>query len=320
MQPDTSALSVPPPPKPAAVEKIRLREGFDVVAYRYGPDPRLAREVLIGVNGGPGLPCNYLRDSHALLADEHRSVVFYDQLGCGASDRPKNNALWTLARYVAELEQVRAGLGIEQFHLLGHSWGTWLGTEYCLTHPDRVRSYIAADGAVDIPHLVAELHRLRTALGDETVRMMVRREADGSIAHPEYQAAITLLNYRHVCRLDQWPAPLQASVSDWNMDPYCTMQGPNEFTYTGNMKDWNRIPALPGIKLPCLVLCGEFDELTPACSRRIHDALPDSRLVIFRDCSHMPFYERPAEYFSVLRGFLDEVALRSRPEQPSIVA
>jgi len=291
-------------------EKFRLREGHTVVTYRYGPLPRNAREVLIGVNGGPGLPCNYLRDSHALLATEDRCVVFYDQLGCGASDRPKDATLWTLPRYVDELEQIRAHLGIERFHLLGHSWGTWLGTEYCLTHPERVTSYIAADGAIDIPHLIAELHRLRAALGDETVRMMVRREADGSISHPEYQAAITLLNYRHVCRLDQWPSSLQASVSDWNMEPYCTMQGPNEFTYTGNMKDWNRIPALGAIKCPCLVLCGEFDELTPACSRRIHDALPRSRFVVFRDCSHMPFYERPSEYFPVVQAFLAEV---SRP-------
>lgn len=302
-------MNLPSTPSPV-VRKIRLREGFDVVAYHYGPEPHAAREVLVGVNGGPGLPCAYLRESHASLADAGRSVVFYDQLGCGASDRPKDPALWTLHRYVAELEQVRAALGIERFHLLGHSWGTWLGTEYCLTHPERVASYIAADGAVDIPHLVAELHRLRAALGDETVRMMVRREADGSIGHPEYQAAITLLNYRHVCRLDQWPAALQASVSDWNMDPYCTMQGPNEFTYTGNMKDWNRIPALDAIQCPCLVLCGEFDELSPACSRRIHDALPHSKLVVFRDCSHMPFYERPSEYFPVVRAFLAEV---SRP-------
>lgn len=298
---------------PDAVVKVKLNEGFEVVTYRYGPDPRYADQVLVCVNGGPGLPCNYLRDSHSHLAGIGLSVVCYDQLGCGASDRPKDHGLWTLHRYVEELEQIRFQLGIDRFHLLGHSWGTWLGTEYCLTHPDRVLSYVAADGAVDIPHLVSELHRLRQALGDETVRMMVRREAEGSIDHPEYQAAITLLNYRHVCRLDEWPAALKESISDWNMDPYCAMQGPNEFTYTGNMKAWNRIPALPDIKIPCLVLAGEHDELTPACSRLMHNALPNSELVIFRDCSHMPFFERPSEYFSVLKAFLRKAAAGHGP-------
>jgi len=285
---------------------VRLKEGFNVVAYRYGPQVGEGRAVVVCVNGGPGLPCDYLRDAHASLADDEYTVIAYDQLGCGRSDRPEDPALWTLERYVEELEQIRASLGVDRFHLLGHSWGTWLGTEFCLTHPRRVRTYIAADGACDIPHLISELHRLRSALGTETVTMMTRREAEGSIDHPEYQAAITLLNYRHVCRLDQWPESLNRSLADWNMGPYVTMQGPNEFTYTGNMKGWNRIPDMFAIRLPCLVLAGEYDELTPACARKIHGALTDSRLVIFRDCSHMPFYEDPESYFAVLRDFLRE--------------
>lgn len=292
---------------PDATERIRLKEGYEIVAYRFGPPPAEASHVLICLNGGPGLPCTYLRDSHAVLAENGWCVLFYDQLGCGSSDRPRDDALWTLDRYVGELEQLRAHFGISQLHLLGHSWGTWLGTEYCLRFPQRVLSYVAADGAVDIPHLVGELHRLRSALGDQTVSMMVRRESEGSIDHPEYQAAITLLNYRHVCRLDAWPPAFMASIADWNMEPYVTMQGPNEFTYTGTMKDWNRIPALHAITVPCLVLAGEFDELPPACSARMHQALPNSELVIFRDCSHVPFFERPDAYFPVLREFLQRV-------------
>ncbi|MCE6983012.1 proline iminopeptidase, partial [Pseudomonas frederiksbergensis] len=86
----------------------------------------------------------------------------------------------------------------------------------------------------DIPHLISELERLRSALGSETVAMMQRYEAQGNLDHPQYQAAITLLNYRHVCRLDEWPAPVNRSLGDWNMGPYTTMQGPNEFLYIGN--------------------------------------------------------------------------------------
>lgn len=293
---------------PDAVERVRLEEGHDIVVYRFGPVPSEASKVLMCLNGGPGLPCNYLRDSHSVLADDGWCVLFYDQLGCGNSDRPVDDSLWTLQRYLGELEQLRAHFGIAQMHLLGHSWGTWLGTEYCLIYPERVLSFVAADGAVDIPHLIGELHRLRSALGEATVSMMVRREAENSIEHPEYQAAITLLNYRHVCRLDEWPVPLEESIAGWNMDPYKAMQGPNEFTYTGNMRDWNRIPALPSIAAPCLVLAGEFDELPPSCSARMHAALPNSELVIFRECSHMPFFERPSDYFSVLTGFLRRVS------------
>lgn len=290
--------------KEAVRVRVRLGGGYGIETYRYGAEPGPGVEVLMLLNGGPGLPCEYLREPHARLADEGWSVIAYDQLGCGASDRPTDPALWTLQRYVGELDEVRSALGIGRMHLLGHSWGTWLGTEYCLTHPDVVQTWTCADGACDIPYLVAELHRLRSALGHETVAMMKRREVEGSIAHPEYQAAITLLNYRHVCRLENWPEPLTRSLSDWNMGPYTTMQGPNEFTYTGNMKDWNRIPALHALRIPSLVLCGAYDELTPACSMKIHNALPGSTLHVFEASSHMPFYEEPDAYFAVLREFL----------------
>lgn len=281
--------------------RVQLAEGPEVVVYIHGDGP----ETLLLANGGPGLPCRYLHEPHARLADSRFRVVAWDQLGCGASDRPEDCALWTLDRYVAEADQVRAAIGAERVHFLGHSWGTWLGTEYCLTYPDRVASYIIADGACDIPHLVSELNRLRGALGSETVAMMVAREAAGTIDHPEYQAAITLLNHRHICRLPKWPESLTASLADWNMGPYTTMQGPNEFTYTGNMKDWNRIPAMSAITAPCLVIAGKYDELTPACAHRMHAALPNSSIAIFDHSSHMPFYEEPDAYFAMLSSFLD---------------
>jgi proline iminopeptidase len=155
-----------------------------------------------------------------------------------------------------------------------------------------------------MPHLVGELNRLRGALGTETVAMMLRHEAEGTIDHPEYQAAITILNYRHVCRLDVHPDPLQRSLDDWNMDVYGAMQGPNEFLYTGNLKDWNGIPDMHRIQQPCLVLVGQHDEITPACAMRMHQVLPSSEIAVFANSSHMPFYEEPERYFEVLCEFL----------------
>ncbi|MBS0421426.1 MAG: proline iminopeptidase-family hydrolase [Proteobacteria bacterium] len=291
-------------PLVAHTQTIALKSGHSIVTYRYGPPVRHDAEVVLLLNGGPGLPNEYLGAPHARLVNRGFTVIGYDQLGCGRSDQPKKDSLWTLERYVDELAQVCAALRLPPVHLLGHSWGTWLGTEFCLTRPGLAKTYVIADGACDIPHLVSELDRLRAALGSETVNMMLRREAAGSIHHPEYEAAVTLLNYRHVCRNEVWPETLTRSLAAWNRDPYVTMQGPNEFTYTGNMRNWNRVPDMHAIRIPCLVIAGEHDELTPACARRMHDALPDSRLVVFENCSHMPFYEDPSAYFGVLEAFL----------------
>ena len=274
--------------------------GHKVVAYSFGSGP----DTVFCLNGGPGLPCDYLRDAHSCLVDQGYRVVAFDQLGTGASDRPTDTARWTIGRYVEETETVRKALGLGKVHMLGHSWGGWLAIDYALTYPEHLKTLILEDTVADMPHLILELERLRAALGSETVAMMQKHEARGSIDHPEYLAAITILNYRHVCRLSDWPAPVKRSLDDWNMGPYGTMQGPNEFLYIGNLKDWNRVPDLPGITVPVLITCGEHDELTPACALRMKLNLPDAQLSVIDNASHMPFYENPDGYYPVLVDFL----------------
>jgi proline iminopeptidase len=288
--------------KPDVTETVEVA-GHKIVTYGFGAGD----DVLLLLNGGPGLPCDYLREAHSCFADQGFRVVAFDQLGCGASDRPTDPRLWSIGRYVEEVEAVRRALGLGRVHLLGHSWGGWLSIEYALTYPDALRSLLLNSTCGDIPHLSAELDRLRQALGPEAYDMMLRHEAEGTYDHPEYQAAITLLNYRHVCRLQDWPAPLKRSAADWNQEPYRAMQGPNEFLYIGNLKDWRRIDRMGEIRVPVLITAGGHDEQTPACAARMKRALPDAELRVFPNSSHVPFYEEPADYYPVLTAFLARV-------------
>ncbi|MFS8114212.1 proline iminopeptidase-family hydrolase [Rhizobium jaguaris] len=285
--------------QPEARHDIEV-DGHKVVAYSFGGGP----ETVFCLNGGPGLPCDYLREAHSCLIDKGYRVVAFDQLGTGASDRPTDNGLWTIGRYVEETETVRKVLGLGKVHMLGHSWGGWLAIDYALTYPENLQTLILEDTVADMPHLISELERLRAALGPETVAMMQKHEAQGTYTHPEYLAAVTILNYRHVCRMPEWPAPVRRSLDDWNMGPYETMQGPNEFLYIGNLKDWNRIPDLPRLTMPVLITTGEHDELTPACALRMKLALRKVELKVFANASHMPFYENPNDYYPTLLGFL----------------
>ncbi|GBQ70340.1 putative hydrolase [Ameyamaea chiangmaiensis NBRC 103196] len=277
--------------------------GHTRTLYSYGQGDR----VVLLLNGGPGLPSLYLREPHRFLVEQGFRVVSYDQLDCGASDRPGDADNWTVTHYADELEAVLDWLSPVRPHVLGHSWGTFLAIETALRCPDRFRSLILADGAADIPHLVHELNTLRSHLGNETIAMMRYFEASDRLDHPAYQAAVTLLNYRHVCRLDDWPDALRTSLADWNMAVYRTMQGPNEFTFTGNYRHWSRLQDLPRLTMPTLVLCGRHDELTPACSTAMARQLPNARMFVFPCSSHMPFLEEPDSYADLLGSFLRSV-------------
>jgi len=285
--------------KPDATYEIAVH-GHKVVAYSYGAGDR----VLFCLNGGPGLPCDYLRDALVPLADQGWRVVIHDQLGTGASDHPDDPALWTLARYVEEVELVLAALGLARVCFLGHSWGGWCGIEYALAHPERIAAMIWSNTCADIPQLRAEIDRLRGALGAETVAMMQGFEAIGAYGHPAYAAAVELLDFRHIRRLPERPLPVQRSRAGFNFPIYMKIQGPNEYHYVGEIAAWNRIAELGRLTQPALVINGQHDVITPACGMRLARALPNATMAVPRNSSHSPFYEEPEAYRALLLEFL----------------
>ena len=134
--------------------------------------------------------------------------------------------------------------------------------------------------------------------------MMARREADGTTDHPEHQGAVNILNYRHVCRLSDWPAPLQRSLAGVNMDIYDTMWGPNEFTCVGRLKDVNIVQDLKRMTQPVLLVTGLHDEVAPPVAAEMRRILPNAEIKVFPNSSHTPLFEEPESYFTVLKDFL----------------
>jgi proline iminopeptidase len=260
---------------------------------------------LLLLHGGPGAPSRYLEPLRG-LADE-RPVIFYDQLGGGKSDRPADPSLWTVERFVRELQAVRDALGLDEVHLYGHSWGTMLAVEYLLTEPEDVRSVILASPALDIPQWLEDTNRLKAGLPAETQETIARHEAAGTTDSEEYQAAVMEFYRRHLCRSDPWPAELEEAFAALGWDVYTTMWGPSEFHATGSLKDFDVTDRLGEIDLPTLFTAGRYDEATPETTARHQALVPDSRLEIFEESSHMTMLEQPEEYVATVRRFFREV-------------
>lgn len=170
---------------------------------------------------------------------------------------------------------------------------------------ENLASLILSGTVADMPQLRSEPERLKAALGPETVAMMQRHEAQGSFTHPEYMGAITVLNCSHVCRLQEAPEPVRRSLSDWNMAPYSTVQGPNEFIHIGNIWPWSHLTDLHEIKAPMLITVGQYDEQTPACALKMKLPIPQAEIGVFPNSSHLPFYENPALYYPLLQDLLE---------------
>lgn len=268
---------------------------------------------LLLLHGGPGAGHDYLEPLEALAAE--RQVVFYDQLGCGRSDRPDNPALWRIERFVTEVGQVRRALGLSHIHLFGHSWGGWLAIEYLLGKPAGVVSVVLASTSASLPEVIAEIQRLKTQLPHEVREVMDRHEATGDYVNPEYQAAVMEFYRLYLCRLDPWPDCLMRSVVNLDGNQvYLTMNGPNEFTIVGTLKDWERRDRLHEISVPTLVTVGGHDEVPLPCAQTIHNGIRGSKLAVFDLSSHMAMLEETDAYIRQVMDFLtrvDEIAVKA---------
>ena len=262
--------------------------------------------TILLLHGGPGAPSDYLVPLMELETDGYR-VVRYDQLGSRRSDKPDDPTLWNVPRFVEEVETVRRELGLGQIHLIGQSWGSILALEYAIHHQHNLRSLVLYSGAASTIECIEGMNSLRALLPAESVEALNRHEATGETSHPEYLAAIAELYRRHLCRIEPYPPLMQESMDNMAHPVYTTMWGPNEFTCTGNLMDWERRDRLSEIEVPALILCGRHDEVVPACSETMHNGIPESEWVIFENSSHSAHFEEPDVFFRVLRGFLKRI-------------
>jgi proline-specific peptidase len=268
---------------------------------------------LLVLHGGPGLPHDYLQDL-AGLADDGHAVVFYDQLGCGHSEHPDDPALWTMATFVEELATVRAALGLDRIHLLGHSWGGWLALEYALRRPSGLVSLVLASTCASLPAFAAETRRLKQSLPAEVQQVIDRHEAAGTTDDPAYAEATRTYITRWICRRDPLPDHVLRSFTNLSGDVYARMQGP-EWNVTGNLKDWDVTARLGQLDLPVLVTSGRHDEMTPALVRPLVDGIRGAEWVLFEDSAHLAMVEEPDRYRRVLWSWLSRVEA-TRPGSP----
>lgn len=264
------------------------------------------RGTVLCLHGGPGMTHDYILPLSDLSNFGYR-VAFYDQLGCGKSELPKNLALFTVERAVEEVEASRKRLKLGgKIHLMGSSWGGLLAIAYALKYQKNLNGLILAGAYPNVPFATREMERLKSELPQSVKKVMRKYENEGDYENSEYQKAIMVFYRRHLCRLPEWPGEVKHSLDHLSKPVYYTMNGPNEFTIIGNTRYWDVSDQLSEISVPTLVTGGRYDEMTPNVARAIHRGIKGSKLVIFEKSSHLPFWEEREKYIRVVAEFLEK--------------
>ncbi|BBY48219.1 amino acid amidase [Mycolicibacterium arabiense] len=263
---------------------------------------------LFVLHGGPGMAHDYVRNIAALADETGRTVVHYDQIGCGRSthlpDAPVD--FWTPDLFVEEFHAVRADLGFDEYHVLGQSWGGMLGAEIAVRRPEGLASLSICNSPASMALWMDAAAKLRAELPEETQAALDRHEAAGTVADPEYVAATMEFYARHVCRTTPMPQDFLDSEAQMEREPtvYHTMNGPNEFHVLGTLRTWSIVDRLDQITAPTLVVAGEYDEATPETWAPFAERIPGARSHVFADASHCTHLEKPEEFRAVIADFL----------------
>jgi proline iminopeptidase len=290
----------------AGIQMIPVVGGkYKVWTKRVGSGPI---KVLL-LHGGPGATHEYLEAMESFLPQAGIEMYYYDQLGVGNSDVPDDPTLWTLPRYLSEVEEVRRGLGLDHFVLYGHSWGGILAMEYALKYPQHLRGLVISNMTAGIRSYLKRTAALKIQMLTPELRARLDTlEAAKDYDNPEYSRIVEENLYpQMLCRTKPWPEPLDRSFRHFNLKIYNQMQGKSEFVVTGNLKDWERWDKLREIKVKTLTIGSNYDEMDPADMKKMATLIPNASFALCPQGSHMALWDDQTVYFKQLLAFLRSV-------------
>lgn len=259
---------------------------------------------LLTLHGGPGgTSCgNSLLEP---LGDE-RPVIRYDQLGTGRSGRPDDLSLWEVERFVEALHVIRQELRLDEFHLLGHSWGGALAAAYIIEKgTEGVASVTLSSPLLSTPAWIADANYLREQMPEDIQETLTKHEEAGTSDSEEYKAASREFYALHVSRGERKEEATGCDGVTGSSLIYNYMWGPTEFRSTGNLVNFDVTDRLHEIDVPVLFMAGEFDEARPERLAEFQRLIPGSQLVVIKGVAHASLSRGPVVYRQALEKFLD---------------
>jgi proline iminopeptidase len=288
-----SALSQQPPTNIGIV----TTPDVDLAYETYGT-PTSATPVIIA-NGGPGLSHVYMlqNDVWTRRIAQNRQVIFYDQRGTGKSTRVSPNASFGMDAQVGDLDAIRAKFGFQKFDLAGDSYGGLLAMAYAAAHPEHIEKLILSDSAApawkDIVRVLPDVYP------DVLEQIAASEKNPGPNTNPDDKGI-----------RDHF---LMLFYSEQNRDAY--LSGTKDLGAAPKVgsavqkatRTLDLTAELPKFKFPTLVITGRFDmNVTPVTAWNIYKAIPGAKFVVFEKSGHLPSYEEPDKYVTVVDAFLSQ--------------
>ena len=289
------------PPEPSG-RLVPVHDTHLYVVERGDPDGL----PLLVLHGGPGLDHTEFGDYLDALGDRYR-LVLVDGRNQGRSDRDTDPASWTLSQHASDVSAVAAALGVEEYAVLGHSFGAFVALQHAADAPGAAVATIASSGVPADRYLEQVEHNLATFEPvelREQVTASWAREATVSTEEECRQLLADQMPFHFADPRDPRIAELEAQTEHMRYSPEVLRASSLE----GGGLSIDVEDALTRVPQPLLALAGRHDRTcVPEASEQVASLAPKGELHIFETAGHMTYVEANEEYLRVVRDFLDRV-------------
>jgi 3-oxoadipate enol-lactonase len=217
-------------------------------------------------------------------------MVSIDQRGHGHSEKPTRPEDYSLQLMAEDTYGLLQHLGIDRCYLIGHSMGGMVAQHFALAHPEPVKALVLVDTAAEVTS------RMHT---EEHARLVEIARDDGMEAAFEEQLRIN---------------PMADQIRDqpqllglWRQQFLLTSREAYIYCARAIARREPLLDKLQAIEVPTLIICGENDDPMVEASRRMHERIAGSELVIIRGAGHTPQIEKAPEFNRALSEFLARV-------------
>jgi proline iminopeptidase len=283
---------------------------FKVWTKRFGSNPHI--KILL-LHGGPAMTHEYMECFESFFPEQGFEFYEYDQLGSYYSDQPTDSSLWTTARFVEEVEQVRKAIGADasNFYVLGNSWGGILAMQYALKYQSNMKGLIVSNMVASAPEYGKYADEVLAKQMDPKVLAEIRGiEKNKDFDNPRYmELLLPNFYHEHLCRLKEWPDPVNRSMKHVNPVIYTMMQGPSEFGISGRLANWDIKSSLKNITVPTLMIGAKYDTMDPKAMEEQSKMVKNGNYLYCPNGSHLAMWDDQQVY---MNGVIDWIKRTSK--------
>ncbi|WP_189362176.1 proline iminopeptidase-family hydrolase [Algibacter mikhailovii] len=258
---------------------------------------------ILCLHGGPGgTSRSYYNLSE--ISNKH-PVIFFDQLGSGLSDHHQDTTLLKVDLFVEQVKAIKSELKLNEFYLLGSSWGAALALEYYKHYPKGIKGIIFNSPYFSTPIWTNDAAVLISKLPDSIQNAIYIAEKDSVFNTSSYIAADSYFASKHGRRKEFIKHPYDTLISKRNNFIYNYMWGPSEFTATGTLKNYDNVESLKKVTIPALFTTGEFDEARPETVKSLSKLIEGATFVSIPDAGHFSLNDNRPAVVKAIQEFID---------------